>query len=125
MKTVILDTCVIIDYFRKHPAAIVFLEGLQQVPRISAMTVAELYGGFRGQHELSELERFLELTPILEVTAEIAILGGYFRNRYAPSHGIGLVDAIIGATAQINGAKLVTRNVKHFPMFPDLESPYP
>lgn len=125
MKTVILDTCVIIDYFRKCPAAVGFLEGLGQVPCVSAMTVAELYGGFRGQHELSELEQFLELTPVLEVTAEIAVLGGYFRNQYAPSHGVGLVDAIIGATAQINGAKLITKNVKHFPMFPDLESPYP
>jgi predicted nucleic acid-binding protein len=33
---------------------------------------------------------------------------------------IGAIDYLIAATAEIHGADLVTRKVRHFPMLPDL-----
>jgi predicted nucleic acid-binding protein len=33
-------------------------------------------------------------------------------------------DALIAATARIHGARLVTRNTRHFPMLDDLLVPY-
>ena len=33
-------------------------------------------------------------------------------------------DAVIAATAMHHGLELVTLNLKHFPMFPDLQRPY-
>lgn len=38
--------------------------------------------------------------------------------------GIGTVDYLIDASARSLGARLVTLNVAHFPMFPDLEPAY-
>jgi len=59
------------------------------------------------------------------VTDQIARRAGEFLRSYRRSHsGIDLVDYCVAATAELHGAKLVTLNVKHFPMFPDLVPPY-
>jgi len=33
-------------------------------------------------------------------------------------------DALIAATAELHGARVVTRNARHFPMLDDLVVPY-
>lgn len=38
--------------------------------------------------------------------------------------GIDDVDYLIAATAIVVDADLLTTNVRHFPMFPDLQPPY-
>jgi hypothetical protein len=44
---------------------------------------------------------------------------------YRRSHqGIGLGDYLIAATVEVEGLELATLNVKHFPMFPDLQKPF-
>jgi predicted nucleic acid-binding protein len=35
-----------------------------------------------------------------------------------------LLDALIAATAKLHGVRLVTRNVRHFPMLDDVLVPY-
>ena len=46
-------------------------------------------------------------------------------NRSLPSHpGVDPVDYVIAAMAERLDARLWTRNVRHFPMFAGLESPY-
>jgi len=60
----------------------------------------------------------------LDVTTDVADRAGAFGQRYARSHGIGIVDAIIAAAAEILSASVATRNVRHFPMFPGLQPPY-
>jgi predicted nucleic acid-binding protein len=35
-----------------------------------------------------------------------------------------LADALIAATAEADGARLATLNIKHFPMLPDVLVPY-
>jgi predicted nucleic acid-binding protein len=50
---------------------------------------------------------------------------GMLANRYLRSHpGVDPVDYVVAATAQHLGAELWTRNLKHFPMFPGLSTPY-
>jgi predicted nucleic acid-binding protein len=39
-------------------------------------------------------------------------------------HNIDGFDLAIAATAIRTGARLLTRNVRHFPMFPGLQAPY-
>jgi predicted nucleic acid-binding protein len=34
------------------------------------------------------------------------------------------MEYLIAATAEVHRADLLTRNVRHFPMFPDLEPPF-
>ena len=46
-------------------------------------------------------------------------------NRFLRSHpGVDTVDFVVATTADRHDATLWTRNVKHFPMFTDLSSPY-
>jgi len=50
---------------------------------------------------------------------------GEFARSFRRSHsGIDLADFLIAATADVLGARLLTRNARHFPMFAGLESPY-
>ncbi|MGH6898345.1 MAG: hypothetical protein ACREJ5_17635 [Geminicoccaceae bacterium] len=35
-----------------------------------------------------------------------------------------MIDALIAATAQVHGVRLITRNARHFPMLADLLVPY-
>jgi predicted nucleic acid-binding protein len=54
----------------------------------------------------------------------IAKRGGLIRNQYKQSHGTGLHDALIAATAELNDATLITFNRRHFPMLNNLQVPY-
>jgi predicted nucleic acid-binding protein len=61
----------------------------------------------------------------IEVSDAVAEQAGALANRFARSHpGIDPVDYVIAATVERLGAQLWTRNVRHFPMFPDLRPPY-
>lgn len=59
------------------------------------------------------------------VDAEVAEDAGALGRRWLPSHRtIDGADLAIAATAVRIGARLLTRNVRHFPMFPELQAPY-
>jgi predicted nucleic acid-binding protein len=55
---------------------------------------------------------------------EIGRLGGLYWRDHRHSHGTGLLDALIAATARLHDLRLMTRNVRHFPMLDDLLVPY-
>ena len=61
---------------------------------------------------------------VIPVTSEIAKSGGLYKYKYGKSHGIGLADAIIAATAQTENADLKTLNIRHYPMFKNLKPAY-
>lgn len=59
------------------------------------------------------------------VDATVADTAGEFARHFARSHtGIDTTDYLIAAAAQSIGARLVTVNVKHYPMFEALVRPY-
>ena len=123
----LVDTDILIDYLHGHPAAVRLVTDHADRVILSAMSVAELYAGVRGQARDPEqlaLADFLELFPIVPVSADIARAGGLYRRDYGRSHGIGLADAVIAATAVSSDAMLRTLNVKHYPMFEGLEAAY-
>jgi predicted nucleic acid-binding protein len=124
MKNLLLDTCVLIDYLRDKSAADTFISDLHQTPFLSAITVAELYGGVREGKERELLDGVLKLFHVVPVSEDIGKNGGLYRRLYHGSHGVGLFDAVIGATAEYLDADLVTLNKKHFPMIPSLIVPY-
>lgn len=120
----LLDTCILIDYSRGNPATQMFMETLITTPCISALTITEILAGIRNKREQQLFENLFNAWEILPVTHEIAELGGKLLNQYMKSHGTDLVDGILAATAQIHQLELVTCNLKHFPMFPQLTAPY-
>ena len=120
----LFDTDVIIDYLRDQSDAVQYLENRPEILLISSIVVAELYSGLRDESEREALETFLKAFEIVPVNQEIAIKGGTYRRDYHKSHGTGMADALIAATADIRQAKLVTLNKKHFPMLKDTITPY-
>lgn len=54
----------------------------------------------RGDAEQAALENFVFLLRFVPVSAEIVKAGGLCKRDYGKSHGIGLADAILAATAE-------------------------
>jgi|SRR5690349_21691640 len=119
-----LDTDVLIDYLRDRAEAVEFLEERLESLLVSAVTVAELYAGVREGKERSSLDQFVYAFEIVPVDDEIARRGGLYRRDFGPSHGIGLADALIAASAEQRKARLVSLNDRHFPMLSDVWVPY-
>lgn len=122
--SVLLDTCIIIDYIRAIEKAEDYIESLEESPSISVVTVAELLTGARNKKEREQIQTIIDASTVLDVDEEIATLAGNWLNQYFKSHGVGLGDGLIAATAEANGLEIATLNLKHFPMFPNLKRPY-
>lgn len=120
----LLDTCILIDVLRGREAACGFVEGLADVPSLSAITATELIAGIRDDRERRHIEKLLDALVLHDIDADIAILAGDYVREYGPSHGVDPVDALIAATAHLRGLPLATLNLKHFPMFKGLGRPY-
>ena len=122
--TVVLDTTAFVDALRKVPAARDLLRGVESRPVASEVTRVEVIRGLRSG-ERAAAEHFFTLIDWHPVDEPIARLAGDFGRTYRRSHdGIGVADLIVAATAKHLDAKLITSNVKHFPMFPKLKPPY-
>jgi predicted nucleic acid-binding protein len=120
----LLNTDVLIDYLRGQPDAVTYLENLTDPLFVSAVTVAELYAGVREGVERAALETFLATFVVIPVDDAIARQGGLYRRDFGKSHGTGLADALIAATAELRHATLVPLNKKHFPMVATVLVPY-
>ena len=91
---------------------------------ISVITVAELYAGVREGAERAKLDMFLLAFVVIPLDSEIAVRGGLIRREYGKSHSTGLADALIAATVLVRQLRLIGLNRKHFPMLPDMLTPY-
>ncbi len=122
--SIVLDTDVLVDFLRGHRKAVSFVNARSARIILSSIVVAELYAGVKGDAEQAALQNFISLFRVVPVTAEIAKAGGLYKRDYGKSHGIGLADAILAATAQAENAELKTLNTKHYPMLKGLKPAY-
>lgn len=125
--TTLIDTCVLIDALRGREPVHALLQGLADRREDlvgSVLTRTEIIAGARVGEErtIAEMLSVVDWLPVDSATADRA---GRYAQDYSRSHqGIDLVDYVIAATADLAGATLLTRNVKHFPMFAGLRSAY-
>lgn len=124
MSRYLLDTCVIIDYLRDREEAVELIRRTAVQPGVSVVTVAELYAGVRDTSEERRIASLLARLDVCEVDAETGRLGGLYCRQYRRSHGVEIPDALIAATAEREGLRLVTRNARHFPMLGNVLVPY-
>lgn len=122
---IVVDTNVIVDALRGLPAAVDVLGrhfgGDFVVPSIVRY---EVLAGAR-PHELPVVLGLLDAFLDAPADAAVADEAAELTRRYSRSHsGIDPVDYLIAATARLLDARLLTRNVKHFPMFSGLTAPY-
>ena len=66
------------------------------------------------------LDEFLSQYAVLPLNADIGARAYRLLRTYAKSHGLGVFDSLIAATAVENAFTLVTRNRKHYSMIEGL-----
>ncbi len=124
--TVLVDTSVLIDYLRGHEGAAAVLERERAAAPLHAseITRLEVLAGMRPAEE--DATRLLLSTLAWHpVDADVAENAGSLGRRWLPTHHtIDSADLAIAATAIRTGSELLTRNVRHFPMFSGLQAPY-
>jgi len=124
---IILDTSVFIDHLRGIERAVEALDrATVSGERLAAsvLTWTEILAGVRPR-EMPETRRAFDAVDWIGVDVAIAERAGLLANRYRAGYaGVDPVDYVIAATADLFDAELWTRNLKHFPMFPDLRPPY-
>lgn len=124
--TALVDTSVLIDYLRGHERAATVLERERAAAPLfaSEITRLEVLAGMRVAEEDST-RALLATLRWLPVDSDVAEEAGALGRRWLPSHHtIDSADLAIAATAIRTDSRLLTRNIRHFPMFPGLRSPY-
>lgn len=124
--THLVDTSVLIDHLRGHqPASDLLVRARAEGPlQASEVTRLEVLAGMRPQEETQtrSLLSALRWHPVDERVAERA---GELGRTWPPSHrGVDSADLAIAATALLLGARMLTMNVRHFPMFAGLRPAY-
>jgi predicted nucleic acid-binding protein len=125
----LVDTNVISDWMRGGPPVAEWMEEHQVEVAISSLTVAELRRGIESKPESKsrrELER--EFGHVMEffegavwLFDEAAAFEWGRLMAEARNHPIPFDDSLIGAIARSMTARVVTRNVKHFPGCPTVD----
>ncbi|MBT4088754.1 MAG: type II toxin-antitoxin system VapC family toxin [Deltaproteobacteria bacterium] len=123
-RLLLIDTDVLVDFFRGSGEAVDFVNTNSDRIILSSIVVAELYAGVKGDSEQYVLENFVSLFRVIPVNSVIASTGGLYKRDYGKSHGVGLADAIIAATCEIENVELKTLNIKHYPMLKGLKPAY-
>ncbi len=123
-EQILLDTDVLVDFLRGHNKAVTFVNAHSTRIILSAIVIAELCAGVKGDAEQEALEGFISLFRVIPVNAEIAKTGGLYKSNYGKSHGVGLADAILAATVMAENADFKTLNLKHYPMLKGLRPAY-
>jgi predicted nucleic acid-binding protein len=123
-EKILLDTDVLVDFFLGHRKAVAFVNTHSARIILSAIVVAELFAGVKGSAERAALDNFVSLFRVVPVDVEIAKAGGLYKHSFGTSHGVGLADAILAATADVEKAELKTLNTRHYPMLKGLTPAY-
>ena len=116
----VLDTDILIDVQRGHAAALAWLASLTELPSVPGLVVMELIQGARDARQVRDALRLTAPLPLVwPTTADCQRALADF-TAFHLSHGLGLLDALIAATAIGLSAELCTFNDKHYRIVPGL-----
>lgn len=119
MSAPFFDTNIVIDWLKRRPQAAAELARYSG-HRISRIVWTEVLAG-ETLDARDDVRQALANFDVVELDARIATAAADIRFRSR----MKLMDAYILATAQVNGAILITRNIKDFPAnMPGIRVPY-
>lgn len=119
----LLDTTVAIDYLRGREDALAVVDASDELVA-SEITRYEVLAGMRPGEEQAT-EDVLALPEWVPVDEGIARRAAALAREHRATHsGIEDADYLLAATALELDARLLTTNVKHFPMLPGLAPAY-
>lgn len=118
----LIDSTVLIDASRNHPAANQFLAAQSTAGAlfISVITAMELIQGCRDARHLRATRQFLRQFRVFHPTRNTCRSAYQLLVRFTLSHGLRIPDALIAATGLARGLALYTQNLRHFQMIPGL-----
>ena len=124
---IVVDSSVLIDHLRGDARArTVLVDRANAGDEVWSVTVVRtevLAGVRRGEEETTRA--LLASLKWQSVTVDIADRAGELARRFLRSYpGVDTVDYLIAAATELLGGALLTKNVKHFPMFADLKPAY-
>jgi predicted nucleic acid-binding protein len=121
-----LDTDVMVDILRGYPPAITWMSSLgEEEILLPGFVVMELIQGCRNRVQQRRLQRALAGYQILwpaPATCDAAL--SVFAQQHL-SHGLGVIDALIGQMAVDAGTPLHTFNQRHYAAIPRLATVQP
>ena len=79
MITFLVDTDVMVDFFRGFSQAVTLINNSYDAIALSVITEAELYAGVKDGKERQSLDSFLNLVTLIPVDRKIAKQAGLFR----------------------------------------------
>lgn len=119
MSDPFFDTNILIDWLKDRPQAIAELSRYGR-HRISRIVWTEILAG-EPEESRDYVRNLIAPFEVIELDGHIASAAAGIRHRSK----MKLLDAYILATAQVNGAVLITRNTKDFPAnMPGIRIPY-
>jgi predicted nucleic acid-binding protein len=110
----ILDTDVLIDVQRGHVGALEWFSSLTELPSIPGFVLMELIQGAQNTRQVREVLRMtapLQIIWLMTIDCQRALADF---TAFHLSHSLGLLDALIAATAIGLSAELCTFNDKHY-----------
>jgi predicted nucleic acid-binding protein len=121
----LLDTDILVDFLRGYPPAVAWLTSYPSSIAIPGLVAMEILQGGRNASEQKrierELQRFAFYWPMLadcqRAFADFAA--------YRLSHGVDLLDTLIGHTAVGLNEPLATFNIKHYSVIAGLQTVQP
>ena len=126
IKTVCLDTDILIDHLRGEEEAvrqILELEASGSILSTTTINAFELYYGAqkteKGERNRDSVKKLLSRLVVYDFTERAAEKAGEIvAHLEAEGNPIEFRDAFIGATAITNKSALFTRNIRHFDRIP-------
>lgn len=109
MSDPFFDTNIVIDWLNRKPQAKLELSRYAR-HRISRIVWSEILAG-EALETRDTIRELIAPFEVVDLDARIAATAADIRHRTR----MKLLDAFILATAQVNGAILITRNIKDFP----------
>ena len=123
---ILLDTDVMIDLLRQYLPAVIWLGAIgEEEIALPGFVAMELILGCRNKAEQEKMERELRNYAIVwpsPATCNEAL--SVFASHHL-SHGIGIIDMLIGQTAVALNVPLYTFNRKHYVAIPKLKTVQP
>ena len=119
----LLDTSVFIDFLREHGPVMDAFEKALRGQSASVVAKLELIAGLKYKKDIKSIENLFKDLQIeqISVTEEISDVAEKILKNYYHSHGIGILDCFVAATALVYDEELVTSNMKHFDFIPKLK----
>ncbi len=126
MNKVVLDSDIIIDFFKGKKKHLKYLSNKVKDKEIQVLIPTVVYVEvmvgyeFENSQKIKRAESILSKFPSIDLTEEIADLAAKIgrENKIA---NIGTVDLVIAATALNLNADVATENTKHFKLVPKLK----